>query len=148
MSSPPLRLELNPSRWLRAAVVALALLAMVSVLRSGLPVFVLALVPLPAWFAWSALQHRGTASLLFRTDGSAARLLEHDEEIEIEPRVFIERGPFAVLVLAEAARVRRIPCGPDTLDASTRRELRLWFARHARPVRSQPASPQHEAVHV
>ena len=144
-SSPPLRIELKPSRWLGLAIAVLVPLAMVSVLRSGLPAFALVLLP-P--LGWSALRRRGGVSLLFRADGSAARLLEHDEEIAIEPRVLIERGPLAVLVLAEAAKVRRFPCAPDTLDAAARRDLRLWFARHIKPARVKTASPQHEAAHV
>ena len=148
LSSPPLRLELKPSRWLSATVAVLVPLAMVSILRSGLPQFTLAIVPLLAWSAWTVLQRRSGASLLFRADGSAARLLQHDEEIAIEPRIFIERGPFAVLVLVEATKVRRFPCGPDTLDAPTRRGLRLWFARHVKPARVKTASPQREAAHV
>lgn len=147
-SSPPLRIELKPSRWLGLAIAVLVPLAMVSVLRSGLPAFALVLVPPLGWSAWSAVRRRGGVSLLFRADGSAARLLEHDEEIAIEPRVLIERGPLAVLVLAEAAKVRRFPCAPDTLDASARRDLRLWFARHIKPARVKTASPQHEAAHV
>lgn len=146
ISSPPLRLELKPSRWLGAAIAALVPLAIVSILRSGLPAIALAVVPLLAWSAWSALQRRSVASLLFRADGTAVRLLEHDEEIALEPRAFIERGPFAVLVLDEAAAIRRVPCAPDTLDAADRRNLRLWFARHG--TRPRPANPQHEAAHV
>lgn len=146
MSSPPLRLELKPSRWLAAAIALLAMLAMLAVLRSGLPWAASGPVLPLGLLAWTAVRRQRPETLLFRADGSAVRLLEHDENLAIEARALVERGPLAVLVLAEGGRIRRIPCAPDTLGAPTRRALRLWFATHAMPPR--PAAARHGAAHV
>lgn len=143
ISSPPLRLELNASRWLDAALVALALLAGAAIALSALPNLALLLAPPLWWQARRGLHRSMPMSLVFRADGSAARLHGDAGEIPIELRAFVERGPLAVIVFASADGVFRIACAPDTLDAATRRRLRLWAARHANRMPSQ-----HEPAHV
>lgn len=134
-SSPPLRLELTPSRWLEAALAGLVLCAVVSVILSALPWPALLLVPPLWWRARMQLLATGKSTLALRSDGSVAWLRTAADGVEIDTPVqwrgWSERGPLAVFVFASDARVHRIACAPDTLDAATRRRVRLWVARHA-----------------
>lgn len=132
ISSPPLRLDLTASRWLGAALAALAVLAAVSVLLSALPWAACLLVPPLWWRARRALHAASEACLVLRADGSAALLHAAYAETSVQVRGFVERGPLSVLVIAlPFDAVRRIPCAPDTLGADTRRRVRLWAARNA-----------------
>lgn len=137
ISSPPLRLELNASRWLDAALAALALLAGAAIALSVLPNLALLLVPPLWWRARRGLHRSMPVSLVFRADGSAARLHGDAAETPIELCDVVERGPLTVIVFASDIGVYRIACAPDTLDAGTRRRLRLWAARHVHRVPSQ-----------
>ena len=133
-SSPPLRLELTPSRWLEAALAGLALCAVLSVVISAMPWMVALTVPV-LWWRARAVLHASNGALALRTDGSVAWLRTAADGIELDTPVqwrgWSERGPFAVLVFATDDRVHRIACAPDTLDAAARRRVRLWVARHA-----------------
>ncbi|MBB5206959.1 hypothetical protein [Chiayiivirga flava] len=142
-SSPPLRLDLTVSRWLDAALVAIGLLAAVSVWLSALPWIAVLLVP-PLWLqARRALHRASAATLVLRADGSAAMLHASYSETAVQLREFVERGPLALLVLdLPFDAVRRIPCAPDTLDAATRRRVRLWAMHHAHRL------PAREPAHV
>lgn len=130
-SSPPLRLELTPSRWLEAALAVLALCAAFSVLLSALPWPAALLLPPLWWQARSALHRHGRVDLLLRSDASVVMLHADTSETPVVWRAFAERGPLAIVTIATPSGLRRIATAPDTLDAAARRRVRLWAGRHA-----------------
>lgn len=130
-SSPPLRLELTPSRWLEAALAVLLLCAALSVVLSALPWPALLMVALLWWQARAALHRDGRVDLLLRTDGSVVMLHADTTETPVIWRGFAERGPLAIITIDSPTGLRRIACAPDTLDAAARRRVRLWSTRHA-----------------
>jgi len=129
--SPPLRIELAPSRWLRWTVLALAVLAVFAIRFSGLPEAVLFAVPLLASLAWLRLSKPARACFVLYGDGRAVELDQDGSEHTVEARAFHERGPFGVLEIVRGAKTVRVPWAGDTLDADARRRLRLWMRQHA-----------------
>ncbi len=129
--SPPVRIELSASRWLRWAVLGLTVLAVFAISASRLPEFsMLLVVPFAVWAWWQLLRQAG-ARLVFGEDGRAVELDADGREQAIAAIALHERGPLGVLVFSRAGKVRRVPFAPDALDADARRRLRLWMRRHA-----------------
>jgi len=123
-ASATCRIEWRPSRVLCGALIALGLLADLSLLASDLPpacVWPAALVA-PAWGFWLARRERRRAPirLTWRADGV---LFVDGERVE-RPRLQW-RGPLAFLDWRESGKARRLAWLPDTLPAAGRRELRL-----------------------
>ncbi len=129
--SPPLRIELAPSRWLRWAVLALALLAVFAVYSSNLPGAVQFVLPLLAVLAWRSLSKKSSARLVFFGDGRVVELDELNAERPIQAIALHERGVFGVLVISRDGKTKSLPWANDTLAADARRRLRLWMRQHA-----------------
>ena len=131
MSSQPLRLELRSSHALALAVLILAMLAAWAIWRSALPRETVLVVPLLFAASWWRLKRSPGAVLLLRADGSAGistRGIDDLQEASIE--ALHRRGPLWVLAI-DTAGARHFQCfGPDTLDASQRRELLIWTQLH------------------
>ena len=132
MSSPPPVIDLAPSRTLRAALVVMAVLAAVSVVLSALPLAAVLLVPVLLWSAWPATP--AWRAVAFANDGA---VVLQGPETPAEAVLLQRRGPLTVLVLRARDRLERfVFTTPGTLRADQRRQLTLWFDRHA--ARSQP----------
>ncbi|MEZ5544911.1 MAG: hypothetical protein R3F10_06970 [Lysobacteraceae bacterium] len=135
--SPPIRTELSPSRWLRWAVLVLAMLAVFALGASRLPEYSkLLVIPFALW-AWWQLARQGRVRLVFGEDGRAIELNADGSDHVIEPIALHERGPLGVLVFSRMGKVRRVPFASDVIDADARRRLRLWMRRHV-PEASAP----------
>ncbi|HQZ31749.1 MAG TPA: hypothetical protein PLG89_07815 [Arenimonas sp.] len=146
-SSSTCRIDWRPSRWLAAALVALGLMAAVSLWLSALP---------PAWSVPAALVALAEGLRLAR--GHLARpplaldWLGGDEPAYLTSaagvarldRVSVRlRGPLATLSGTDAqGRQRHLGWWPDTLGPADRRQLRLAgcvSCRSAKPLRKQAA---------
>lgn len=135
-----LAIELKPSRWLQAALLALAVLACVALWMSSLPIWtVLVVPPLLALALWQL--RRDPPRVLELLPSGAARLhppagLEGSvpDAQPCEPLRLEQRGPVRVLVLCVQGRVRRWVAASDTLPPAQGRALRLWLQRHAPPI--------------
>lgn len=142
-SSTSLQLELRPSRWLQRALMVLAALALLAVLRSQLPMWAL-IGPVLLW-TFSDWQFRAQArgQLILHGDGVAfwtpASDLRGDPSVVVEPQIVDQlavqgRGPLTVLRFRVADK-RHVWCAtPDTLPTAARRRLRLWLQAHAAPA--------------
>jgi hypothetical protein len=147
-SAPSLRLELRPSRVLAAALIVLAALATLAVLRSNLPVLSVLGVPVLLALALWQLQ-RAPRGLLVLLPGGEARWVPRgsDEWRTLDSLTLQRRGPLCVLSLGVQGRCVRWPGASDTLPFADARLLRLWLDRHrsADPVAASdaiPTSPQ------
>jgi hypothetical protein len=141
MSSPPLRIELRPSRLLRAVLLLLAALAALALLRSAAPLWTLLAVPPLLAFAWPRASRHGWNALVLRSDGSAAALHADGSELALEPWGLQRRGWLTVLSLVADGSVHSHLFTPETMSAELRRRLVLWFARHVdRETRSGAAA--------
>lgn len=124
-ASATCRIDWRPSVVACGALIALGLLAALSILASDLPPacawpagFVAA-----GWGIWLARRERRRAPirLTWRADGV---LFVGDERVDAAELQW--RGPLAFLAWRDAAgRCRRLAWWPDTLSAADRRELRL-----------------------
>jgi toxin CptA len=133
-SVPAIAFEYRPSRWLLAAVVAVAMLAMASVELSGLPTWAKSgLVVFAVTCAGIALG-RFWRPLVRRAAWNAAghwRLIDADGREHVAELVrSVVRGAWIVLNLrrSDGKRIALI-LGPDNCDADTRRRLRVRLAR-------------------
>ena len=127
-ASASCRIDWRPSAVACGALIALGLLAGLSMLASDLPracAWPAALIA-PAWGAWLARRERRrpTIRLFWRTDGVLFVDGEHVRCARLQ-----WRGPIAFLAWDGAdGRRRRLAAWPDTLPAARRRELRLAAA--------------------
>jgi len=140
MSSPPLRIELRPSRAVCVALVLLALLAAIALLLSAAPAWILAVVPLLLAFAWPRVARNGWRELVLRADGSAAALAAAGDEQAFEPYRLQHRGLLTVLTVKVQDRMQSYLFTPGTLGAGDRRRLVLWFDRHVSSINETEAS--------
>ncbi|WP_238389770.1 hypothetical protein [Pseudoxanthomonas koreensis] len=141
--SAPFRLEWRPSRWLLAALLALSLLAPLSVLGSEL-------APALAWpLALAAAGHglrlawteagRAPRRLVLAAGGSGTDLLDGKP---LRACHVGWRGPLAfVHAIDRDGRSHRLAWWPDTLPAPLRRELRLAMAARMASRRVRPMAP-------
>jgi hypothetical protein len=143
-SAPSLRLELRPSRVLAAALIVLAALATLAVLRSNLPVLSVLGMPILLALALWQLQ-RAPRGLLVLLPGGEARWVPRgsDEWRSLDSLSLQRRGPLCVLSLGVQGRCVRWPGASDTLPSADARLLRLWLDRHrpAEPVAPSDAVP-------
>jgi toxin CptA len=122
------RSDWKPSAVLRIALIALGLLAGLSLLASDLsPAFAWpAAFVATGWGAWLARREsrREPFDIHWRADGNLLVAGERADAAELH-----WRGPLAFLSWRDAAgRRRRLAWWPDTLPAPRRRELRLAAA--------------------
>ncbi len=128
---------------LRAALLMLAALAMVSLLFSAVPAIVALLVPVLLLVAWPRNDGAMDRTLVFRSDGTVTAVGGDGNEHELEPKLLQRRGPLTLLTMADGGQLYRWLWLPDTLDAQASRRLGLWFAQHL------PANrPAGDAAHV
>jgi toxin CptA len=133
-SAPAITFEYAPSRWLAAAIVAIALLALTAVAFAGLGAWMkLALGCAVVAYAARALQrHLGASTLRVAwQEAGHWRIAPADgEERVAELRHAVIRGAWLVLTLraGNGERVALI-LGPDNSDADVRRRLRVRLAR-------------------
>lgn len=126
-ASATCRIDWRPSRILSGALIALGLLAGLSLLASDLPsafAWPVALIA-TVWGVWLARREsrREPIRLCWRGDGV---LLVEDERAESAELQW--RGPLAFLSWRVGNKTRRLAWWPDTLLAPRRRELRLAAA--------------------
>ncbi len=133
---------------LAAALIVLAALATLAVLRSNLPVLSVLGVPVLLALALWQLQ-RAPRGLLVLLPGGEARWVPRgsDEWRTLDSLTLQRRGPLCVLSLGVQGRCVRWPGASDTLPFADARLLRLWLDRHrsADPVAASdaiPTSPQ------
>lgn len=120
------RLEWRPSRWVIGALLALGLLAALAVLASGMPrpaAWPLAVSAL-AYACWRARRESKLPShALFLPGNELPATLDG---LPIEQAWVQWRGPLAFLLWRDRqGRPQRLSWWPDTLPATSRRELRL-----------------------
>jgi len=124
-ADPPCRLQWRPSRWLRAALLALTVLAAFSILASEMPraaAWPLALAAL-GHGALLFLRERGRPPREFLLRGVAAPTVDGVPVADFDLHW---RGPFAFAAWRDAdGRRQRAAWWPDTLAPAQRRELRL-----------------------
>ena len=136
--SSPLRIELRPSRLLRAALLLLAGFAIIALVISAAPLWLLAAVPLLLALSWPRVPASAPESLVLRGDGTAVELVD-DRERAVVPLRLQRRGVLTVLSLAHGERTHHWILLPDTLSPQARRQLALWFERHVSCA--DPTSP-------
>jgi toxin CptA len=124
-ASAPCRFELRPSRWLIAAMLAMAVLAPLAVLASEMPRW--GGWPLAVFaFVYGVCLARREALRPVRAvviDGEGAAVVDGQE---VEGLRVNWRGPLAFVSWRDAAgRTHRRSLWPDTLSPALRRELRL-----------------------
>jgi len=127
-ASASFRHDWKPSGILRGALIALGLLAGLSLLASDLPRIAAGPAALlaAAWGAWLAKREAGRVpvALAWRADGMLFVDGARAEAPELQ-----WRGPLAFLAWRDPAGKRhRLAWWPDTLPAPRRRELRLAAA--------------------
>ena len=130
------RLEWRPSRWVIGALVALAVLAAISIFESEMPR--LAAWPLVVAVALHATlqvrRYRDLPSHDFVFPGNDLVVLLDGQPVDAMSIQW--RGPLAFILWRDrTGRQRRLSWWPDTLPPSSRRELRL-AAGHLDAVRS------------
>ncbi|MCX7034919.1 MAG: hypothetical protein NT046_13320 [Arenimonas sp.] len=146
-SSSTCRIDWRPSRWLAAALVALGVMAALSLCLSALP--------LAAKLAGSTLAlaeglrlargHLAQPPLALDWLGGdePAYLTGRDGVCRLDGVTVLLRGPLATLAGTDPqGRLRRLGWWPDTLAADGRRQLRLAASvscRSAKPLRKQAA---------
>ncbi len=141
------RIDWRPSRWLCVALVALGLMAALSLLASQLPL--LAKVPaalLAAAQGFRLARHQaGRPPLsLDWLGGDEPAWVTGPSGVQRLDRVRVSlRGPLATIAYTDASgRVQTLAFWPDTLAASGRRQLRIAVSlsgRSAKPLQKQAA---------
>ena len=129
-ASAPFRFDCTPSRWMTAALIALALLAPLSLLASDL-------APIVAWPLATLAAARGLRDARRHVLCKPRALLippgTGEARCDGLPMVALRvrwRGPLAFLRWRDAdGRIRRLVCWPDVLPAAARRELKLVMQR-------------------
>jgi toxin CptA len=146
-SSSTCRIDWRPSRWLAAALLALGMIAALSLWLGALPMAV-KLVAMPLALAEGArLARRHLAAAPLAVDwlggDEPAFVTGPMGVIHLENIVVRFRGPLATLAGTDPqGRVHRLAWWPDTVDAAGRRQLRLAASvscRSAKPLRKQAA---------
>ena len=133
-SAPAIAFDYAPSRWLAAAIMAIALLALVAVAFTGIGMWTkLALgCAVVAYAARAVWEHaHGSVRRVAWHQAGHWRIAHADgEERVAELRHAVVRGAWLVLTLCatDGKRVALI-LGPDNSEADVRRRLRVRLAR-------------------
>lgn len=142
-----LPLELRPSRALQGALIALALLGVLALWLSDLPV---AMLPLPLLLLGLSLwrmRRLPRGRLLLHDSGQAEwwpQAAPGRATPEASPAELLgleSRGPIVVLTLRIQGRLLRWPLASDTLPGPQLRALRLWLDRHGERVQAPGSTP-------
>ena len=140
-------IDWRPSRWLAVALVALGLMAAVSLWFSALGAAIAgpAAVGAVAYGVHLARRHLQSppAAVDWLGGDEPAYLTRARRVLRLQPVRVRLRGPLAQLAGTDASgRTHRLAWWPDTLAASDRRQLRLaasFSGRSANPLRKQAA---------
>lgn len=141
-ASSPCRIEWRPSRWAMVGTALIGALAAVATMQSALPeplrpLLALALLAFALWRAWR--ESRRAPWLLHwpGLDRTATRVIDgHETAVTIV--AVRARGPLAGISLnVGSRRISHALWWPDTLDAASRRALRL-MAQHLARVPAKP----------
>ena len=140
-ASAPCRFEWRPSRWVTAALCALAVLAPLSLWASNLPAVLAgsAAALAAGWAGWSAWRHARSVPLpiVVPAEGDVTVAGEVVDGFDVR-----WRGALAFLSWRDGAgRMHRLALWPDVLDPATRRELRLVAAARAAVRIGGPVAP-------
>lgn len=141
-ASLPCRIEWRPSRWAVFGTVLIGVLAAVAVMLSALPeptrlLSALALLVFALWRAWRESRRRHWLLHWPGLDRSAVCVI-NERETAVTICAVQLRGPLAGVSLNDGSlRSTHYLWWPDTLDAASRRALRLMAQSLARI----PASP-------
>jgi len=133
-SAPAIAFDYVPSRWLAAAIVAIALLALAAVAFAGVATWLkLALAGAVVGYCAYSLRRHLRASMrrvAWHEAGHWRMMSAVGEERVAELRHAVVRGGWLVLTLrtGDGQRVALI-LGPDNCDADVRRRLRVRLAR-------------------
>ena len=139
-SAPAIAFDYVPSRWLAAAIVAAAVLALVSVALTGVSAWLKLAIgcAVVGYAAHSLWRHLGASMrrVAWHEAGHWKSAHASGEERVAELQNAVVRGGWLVLTLrsGNGERVALI-LGPDNSDADVRRRLRVRLAR-ARDVTS------------
>ena len=139
-SAPAIAFDYVPSRWLAAAIVAAALLALVSVVLTGVSTWLKLATgcAVVAYAAHSLRRHLGASIRRVAWHEAGHWKIAHadGQERVAELQHAVARGGWLVLTL-RAGNGDRVPLilGSDNSDADVRRRLRVRLAR-ARDVTS------------
>ncbi len=133
-SAPAIAFDYAPSRWLAAAIVAVALLALAAVAFANVVTWAkLALACAVVVYAAHALQRHVSAStrrVAWHAAGHWRIALADGQERVAELQHAVVRGPWLVLTLRAGNGERvALMLGPDNSDADVRRRLRVRLAR-------------------
>ncbi|MFC3267811.1 hypothetical protein ACFOED_02140 [Vulcaniibacterium thermophilum] len=133
------RIDWRPSRLLVAALAALGPLGAWAVLASEMPdaaawPLALAAVVCGGRLAWREAR-RPPRRIVFAPTGVLI------DDIAAEAVALRWRGPLATLVVRVSGRTQRLQWWPDTLDAASRRELRLAAPDASRPETTPAMAP-------
>ena len=127
---PAVQLELRASWLVRGMILALALLAALSLYFSTVPNVLLLIVPAIAWHSYRSTSKGLPVRLTLSGDGRALWVADDGQSHPVEPLTLYERGPFGVLVVLMGGRRCRLVWGTDSLPREARRKLRLWMRDH------------------
>ena len=139
-SAPAIAFDYVPSRWLAAAIVAAALLALVSVVLTGVSTWLKLAIgcAVVGYAAHSLRRHLGASIRRVAWHEAGHWKIAHadGQERVAELQHAVARGGWLVLTL-RTGNGDRVPLilGPDNSDADVRRRLRVRLAR-ARDVTS------------
>jgi len=139
-SAPAIAFDYVPSRWLAAAIVAAALLALVSVVLTGVSTWLKLAIgcAVVGYTAHSLRRHLGASIRRVAWHEAGHWKIAHGDGQErvAELQHAVARGGWLVLTL-RTGNGDRVPLilGPDNCDADVRRRLRVRLAR-ARDVTS------------
>ncbi len=133
-SAPAIAFDYVPSRWLAAAIVSVAVLALVSVALTGVSVWLKLATgcAVVGYTAHSLRRHLGTSMRRIAWHEAGHWKIAHadGQERVAELQHAVVRGGWLVLTLraGDDKRVALI-LGPDNSDADVRRRLRVRLAR-------------------
>jgi toxin CptA len=132
-SAPAIGFEYRPSRLLRRALILLAVLALLSVLLSAVPVWLklllALLVSMATWRALRRLAADPVAAAGWSADAAWTLHLHDDEDVPATLASFRVLGAFVLLRLQTAEQGARVLLlAPDNSDADIRRRLRMRLA--------------------
>lgn len=129
-SAPTITFEVRPSRLLAAAVAIMALLACAAVAWSRLPwmfdLAICALIVLYAWHSLRRLKRQPLTMLGWHADGTWTLHLTGNRQVQGHLRSGRVLGPLIMLRLAwPQGGETTLALLPDSIDADTRRRLRV-----------------------
>ena len=133
---PPLRIEWRPSGHVTAALALLSLLAPFSLVVSGVPTPWALMLAVPVLLAGARMVHRYACCRPMALVIPAGLIPATRDGMPVEAFEVQWRGPLAFARWTEGGDRRRVAFFADTLDAASRRALKLAMQR--RQVATEP----------